>query len=265
MTSRTSRQAGFRLQAHGASDPGLAREDNEDAFAVLPEPGFFMVADGIAGAAAGEVASQITVDVIPGLLQEKLSALRSNAARDKVEAAVRQAMEEVNHALVAAARKRPDVGAIGTTLAAALCWRDSMLIAHLGDSRAYLHRGGALTPLTEDHALAAQLVRWGKLTESQAEDNPGRSTLLRYLGAEGELQPDFRWIRPRPKDRLLLCTDGLTSMLRQDAIQVIMETHPDPVHCCNALISRANQAGGKDNVTVVVVCFLHAEQQAAQS
>jgi protein phosphatase len=222
-----------------------------------------MVADGIAGAAAGEVASQITIDVIPGLLQEKLSALRSNAARERVEAAVRQAMQEVNDALVAAARKRPDVGAIGTTLVVALCWRDSMLISHLGDSRAYLHRGSALTPLTEDHALAAQLVRWGKLTARQAEENPGRSTLLRYLGAEGELQPDFRWIRPRPKDRLLLCTDGLTGMLEQEAIQVIMESYPGPAHCCDALISRANQAGGKDNITVVVVHFLYVEQQAA--
>ncbi len=255
MTLRSPGQAGLSVQAHGASDAGRVRDRNEDAFAVLPEQGLYIVADGIGGAAAGEVAGQIAVDALPRLLRERLCALRKTSVRQNVEAAVCEGLQEINDALVTAAQRRADVGTMGTTIVVALRWRASILIAHLGDSRAYLHRDGTLVRLTVDHALAAQLVRWGKLTESQAEDNPGRATLLRYLGGEGQLEPDFRWIAPQPSDRLLLCTDGLTGMLKDDEIEAVIDIAPDPARCCDALIARANEAGGKDNITVVVIGF----------
>jgi protein phosphatase len=229
------------------------RQANEDAFAVLPEQGLFIVADGIGGAAAGEAASQIAVEVVPATLRPRLSALRRNAARKKVEAAVREALQEVNDAMLSQGRQHSGVAGMGTTIVLAMMWRGSVLIAHLGDSRAYLYRDGGLIRLTEDHALAAQLVRWGKITESQAEGNPGRSTLLRYLGADEELVPDFRWIRPQVGDQLLLCSDGLTNMLSDDQIARVMSASGSLSSCCDRLIADANMAGGNDNITVLII------------
>ena len=167
--------------------------------------------------------------------------------------------------MVAQARGRPDLAGMGTTIVMALLWKDSVLIAHLGDSRAYLYREGSLERLTEDHALAAQLVRWGKITESQAEDNPGRSMLLRYLGADEALQPDFTWLKPDSGCLVLLCTDGLTNMLDDDEIGQVMNQPATLESYCHRLVARANQAGGKDNITVVALRLGKRETRACDT
>lgn len=249
------------MEAFGASDIGRKRQVNEDAFVVVPERGVFIVADGIGGTSGGKAASQVTVEALPGMLHRRTAKLRRRAARSEVQVAVRETLQDLNNAVVAAREQYSDVSEMGTTIVLALQWHDSILLAHLGDSRAYLHRDENLTRLTDDHALAAQLVRWGRLSESQAEDNPGRSQLLRYLGAEEELEPDFRWIQPAPGDRLLLCTDGLTSMLPDRMIEETLGSFTDPVRCCQELISRANEAGGADNITIVVIRFLDSARR----
>lgn len=259
MADTTSGHSHFAVEAHGASDVGRVREVNEDAFLVLDDRGLFIVADGVGGAAAGEVASEIAVSLVHVKLERRLRKLAENASQPVVQAVVADVLQEVNDVMIEQARKRPELEGMGTTLVLALLWQDHALIAHLGDSPAYLWRNGQLEKLTEDHSLAAELVRWGEITPSQAEDNPGRSTLLRYLGVQEKLDPDFIWLEPRAGDRLLLCTDGLTGMVGDEVIARILGACDTLAACCQTLIDHANEAGGKDNITVANVRFLEAE------
>ena len=245
----------IQVEAYGITDTGLHRDRNEDALAILPEQGMFIVADGIGGASGGDVASEVATTVVPLKLETRLAKLRRNAAKTKVEAVVQAVFQEINDALVKEAEKRLAGEGTGTTIVLSLNWKGAALIAHLGDSRAYLWRNGALTRLTEDHSLAAQLVRWGKIAESQAEKNPGSSTLLRYLGADEELDPGFTWVKLLSEDHLLLCSDGLTRMVSDDGIASILASSDALETCCQRLIDKANRAGGKDNITAVVVRF----------
>jgi protein phosphatase len=245
----------FSCEAHGLSDVGRTATQNEDAFAVLPEERIFIVADGIGGSVGGEVASAVAASVVPMKLEKRLRALPKNSGRKKVETTIREVMEDVNKTLVEHGRKVTGDAGPGTTIVMATIWKDYALITHLGDSRAYLWHDNVLHRLTEDHALAAQLVRWGKLSESQARDNPGRSTLLRYLGADEELAPDFCWVTPCAGDVLLLCTDGLTNMVDDKQITEILAAPSTLEEGCGKLIQSANQAGGKDNITVVLIRF----------
>lgn len=258
MRESTSALPKIWLDAYGVSDTGHHREQNEDAFVVLPKQELFIVADGIGGTSGGEVASEAAVTIVPLKLDKRLRKLRKNAAKTKVETVVCDVLQEVNAALVEQAREHMGGEGPGTTIVLALAWKGMFLIANLGDSRAYLWRDSVLSQLTEDHSLAAQLVRWGQITESQAVNNPGRSTLLRYLGADEELDPDFTWIMPQPGDQLLLCSDGLTGMVEDEEIAQILVSSGSLGTCCQRLIDKANRAGGKDNITAVVVRFRQA-------
>lgn len=251
----------WRVEAFGVTHRGLVRPENEDAFVVLPDEGVFMVADGIGGVAGGAVASQIAVEIVPALLRERLGAFRKNAAREKVQCAVREALQDVNDAMLRKASENPGQGDMGTTIVMALLWNNAVLIAHLGDSRAYRLRGSKITRLTQDHALAAQLVRWGKITENQAESNPGKSTLVQHIGADCDPEPDFRWLRPEPGCRLLLCTDGLTGMVNDLAIAHIISSSASVESCCTALVAQANEAGGMDNITALTIQFQETRLQ----
>ena len=243
----------IKLKAHGASNVGLRRQQNQDAFAVVSDQGIFAVADGIGGAMGGEVASEVAATFVPLKLGKRLAHLRRNAAKAKVEATVRTVLQEVNDALVERARDALHGAETGTTIVMAVAWKGLLLVAHMGDSRAYLWRSGTMRKLTEDHSLAAQLVRWGEITESQAKVNPGKATLLRFLGAAEEVVPDFTWVKLRPGDRFLLCSDGLTNMVGEEEIARAMTQVAPPAQCCRQLIDAANQAGGKDNITAVVI------------
>lgn len=252
------------VEAFGATHRGRVRPENEDAFAVLLDEGIFVVADGIGGVAGGAVASQITVEVVPAMVRKRLGRLRKNAAREKVQQAVREALRDVNEAMLRKAHEYGGVGNMGTTIVMAVLWKKSILITHLGDSRAYYLRGNAIERLTEDHALAAQLVRWGQITDSEAETNPGKSTLTRHLGAAWDPEPDLRWLKPEPGCRLLLCTDGLTSMLNDEEIACITNSSASAESCCKTLVARANEAGGKDNVTVLALQFQETRRQSGK-
>lgn len=242
-------------EATGMSDTGRVATHNEDAIAILPEHGIFLVADGIGGSVGGEIASAIAANVVPLKLESRLATLPAKAGKAVVEATVRQVLQEVNRALVDHADKQSGAPGPATTIVLAVRWKVTVLIAHLGDSRAYLWHDGRLTRLTEDHALAAQLVRWGKLTESGAKDNPGRSTLLRYLGADEILEPDFCWVTPAANDVLLLCSDGLTNMVDDARIAEVLAYASAASDHCQRLIEQANEAGGKDNISAIVVRF----------
>jgi PPM family protein phosphatase len=233
------------LEPFGATDAGKVRANNEDALLVGEgrDETLFVVADGIGGFEAGEVASRIAVDV-----------LRELEPGASFEAAIREA----NRRILAVGRGDERLSGMGTTIVATRFGgtREEPVaeIAHVGDSRAYLLRGGSLRPLTEDHSLVAELVRSGDLTRDQAAEHPQKNLITRALGAEEEVEVDTVVLPVEAGDRLLLCSDGLTDMVPEANIGEILAGSPgDPEKPARTLVSAALDAGGSDNVTVVVV------------
>jgi protein phosphatase len=220
---------------------GLQRRDNEDnSFARAP---VFVVADGMGGAQAGEVASQIAVDAFAQGLPEDGSPEERLAARAR----------EANQRIYELSRQQRERAGMGTTLTAAYLGDDDLAIAHVGDSRAYLFRDGELTQLTRDHSLVDDLVKLGKLTEEQAAEHPQRSIITRALGPEAYVEVDT-WSYPvRGGDIVMLCSDGLTTMVSKDRVAEILGSANGLAATAEALIDAANRAGGRDNVTVVLV------------
>ncbi len=222
------------------TDTGRQRRENEDsAFARAP---VFVVADGMGGAQAGEVASRIAVEAFADGLPD------SGTPEERLASRVVEANQRI-HEVSITERER---AGMGTTLTAAYLDGSQLAIAHVGDSRAYLFRDGELKRLTQDHSLVDELVRRGKLTEEQAAEHPQRSIITRALGPEPSVEVDT-WTYPvRAGDVLLLCSDGLTSMVPEDRVQGILASNSDLDRAAQALIDQANEAGGRDNITVVL-------------
>src|SRR5450755_4397691 len=222
------------------TDTGLQRRDNEDsAYARAP---VFVVADGMGGAQAGEVASQIAVEAFEQGLPEDGSPEERLATRAR----------EANRRIHELSQTQSERAGMGTTLTAAYLNGDDLVIAHVGDSRAYLFRDETLRRLTEDHSLVEELVRRGKLTEEQAAEHPQRSIITRALGIELDVEVDT-WTYPaRAGDVVLLCSDGLTSMIGEAQIAEILGSETDLDRAGEQLIAAANEAGGRDNITVVL-------------
>jgi PPM family protein phosphatase len=222
------------------TDTGRQRRDNEDnAFARAP---VFVVADGMGGAQAGEVASQIAVEVFEQGLPDSGSPEQRLAER----------VREANRRIYERSQTDHERAGMGTTLTAAYLDDASLAIAHVGDSRAYLFRGGSLERLTQDHSLVEELVRQEKLTPEQAAEHPQRSIITRALGPEESVEVDT-WTYPvRAGDVLLLCSDGLTSMVSEQRVAEILSTAGTLAAAADALIDEANGAGGRDNITVVM-------------
>jgi len=223
-----------------ATDVGLVRSNNEDAY--LTAPPLFAVADGMGGHRAGEVASAGAIRT-----------LREGAGHDTDSLVA--AVQAANRAVHTEASANPDLAGMGTTITAMMTRHDAAQIVHVGDSRAYLLRDGRLRRLTQDHTVVERLAREGKIPADEVDRHPQRSVLERALGVSPEVDVDVQLLDVRPGDRLLLCTDGLTSMLDDDDIREILEATPDPQAAAQALVEAALAAGGKDNVTVVIVDF----------
>lgn len=222
------------------TDIGCVRDHNEDSLVV--QPPLYVVADGMGGHAAGEVASEIAVQVI---------AERAPSTPDGAElsAAVGAANEEI----LLAARDGRGRDGMGTTVTAAILEGERLVIAQVGDSRAYLLHQGRLQQLTRDHSLVADMIEAGRLTPEEARVHPGRSVITRALGSVEGTQPDIYELNVEAGDRLLLCSDGLTGMVRDAEIEKILSHVHDPQQCASQLTDEALAAGGHDNVTVVVV------------
>src|SRR5581483_9075732 len=222
------------------TDTGRQRRDNEDsAFARAP---VFVVADGMGGAQAGEVASRLAIEAFEHGLPDEGSPEERLATR----------VREANHQIYERSRADRGRAGMGTTLTAAYVDDAHVAIAHVGDSRAYLFRDGTLQRLTQDHSLVDELVRRGKLTEEQAAEHPQRSIITRALGPEPDVEVDT-WTYPgRSGDVILLCSDGLTSMISEDRVRGVLSAHVNLDAAADALIHEANEAGGRDNITVVL-------------
>jgi PPM family protein phosphatase len=234
----------FRLGA--ASDRGRIREGNEDSF-VASGP-LAAVADGMGGAQAGEVASAAAADELRSL-QDGGPWRTDRSAGD----ALKQAVLEANRRIREMAAGDKSLEGMGTTVTALLKDGDVVHLAHVGDSRAYLLRGGELSQLTEDHTLVQELVKQGKLRPEEAKRHPQGSIITRALGADADVQVDTATFKIVPGDRLLLCTDGLTAVVDPATIRNVLLRTRDPQQASERLVAMANEQGGPDNVTVVVL------------
>ena len=225
-----------------STHPGMVRDSNEDS--VIPEtdgasvgPILVAVADGMGGHAAGEVASLLAIETV------------SNS-----EAPLSDRVIEANRVVMEAAEDRPDRYGMGTTLTAGEFRPDgTLLVGHVGDSRLYLYRGSNLLQVTTDHSLVAEYVASGAISAEEAEHHPQRNVITRALGIDWEIIVDSHTVHLRAGDRVLICSDGLSSMVPHAEIAAILQEEPAPQASCWALVEAANQAGGEDNITVAVV------------
>ncbi len=228
-------------QSAGLSDAGRRRRHNEDAY--VCEPPLFAIADGMGGAQAGELASRLAAASVGRASTAGL------AGRNRVVALI----EEANRSVYERAAEDEAASGMGTTMTVALVEDDVVWLGHVGDSRAYLVREGKLEQVTEDHSLVAELVRSGRLTADEADTHPHRSVITRAVGTEPDVEIDTIAVRPRAEDVFLLCSDGLTDMVDDDAILALVEeSRRDLPRAAKALIDTANAAGGEDNITVLL-------------
>lgn len=222
------------------TDVGQVRSHNEDS--VLVEPPLYVVADGLGGHEAGEVASSIAVET-----------LRDHAPRRADANALARAVKAANREVIRAAREGVGRSGMGTTLTAAIVEGGRIALAHVGDSRAYLLHGGILRQLTQDHSMVADMIRRGQITESDARVHPHRSVITRALGTDAEMVADTYEIDAGTGDRLLLCSDGLSGLIEDTRIAEILGGHRSPEDAAAELIAAANESGGHDNISVIVV------------
>jgi protein phosphatase len=249
----------MQVKAYGLTHVGRQRQHNEDSFRVEDDAKLFLVADGMGGHAAGEVASRIAVDSISEfILHSKTDDGTWPHAYDehfrrstnRLMAAVRLANTRVLEAM----RKDARLRGMGTTVVASLVDEDIFSVAHVGDSRAYLIRDRHISRITNDHSWVFEQVQAGMLTEAEAEKHPLRNVITRALGGALQVAPDASEIEARPGDVYLLCSDGLTGMVPEEEIlKVVTESDGDLKRACQALIEAANEHGGLDNVTAVLV------------
>lgn len=235
------------IHAFGLTDKGRVRPHNEDALLVEPEAGIFAVADGMGGHAAGEVASRIAIETVDELLARK------RALPDDIPGTLRSIVQEANQRIADRIKQSPECAGMGTTLVIAAVSGSTVWLAHVGDSRAYILHDGAIRQLTSDHSFVNELVRLGMLTAEQASRDPRRNVVTRALGSDPSVVPDVIEEECEPGDVLLLCSDGLNTMLRDEQILQAMSMAPEDLEdACRQLVSGANDAGGEDNITVVL-------------
>ena len=236
----TARSRKGALTTFGSrTDVGCLRDHNEDSLVVAPP--LFVVADGMGGHAAGEVASEIAVNVMAEL-----------APKHPDAEALGRAVEEANRAIIRAAHEGVGREGMGTTVTATMLENERLIIAQVGDSRAYLLHHGKLQQLTRDHSLMADMIEAGQLTPEEARVHPNRSVITRALGSDPHVRPDLYEINVQTGDRLLVCSDGLSSMIRDPEIEAVLSRVRDPQRCAAQLVNEAIAAGGHDNVTVIV-------------
>ena len=239
----------------GGTDKGRVREQNQDRWFADAQQGIYLVADGMGGTSHGELASRAVVEVLPRLVGQrmhKIARLDDPSAADRLQ----QAVADMSDYLYDEAKQHSRLGSMGSTVVLALVHDGHALIAHLGDSRAYLLRQGRLERLTKDHNVAQILVESGEISADEAVDHPTRSRLTRFVGMEADALPDVRLVKLEPGDQLLLCSDGLYTMVTTGQMEATLMESRTAANARDRLISAANEAGGTDNIAALIVAVL---------
>lgn len=245
----------------GLTDVGLKREGNEDSFSIDKKLGLFVVADGMGGHSAGEVASQMAVDLINKSYKKWIG---SDALEDDLFGYFDPSLSIIGNYLLSSIRLansvihemaavNPEYNGMGTTVAVLVVMPDLIIIANVGDSRIYLVRNGRIERLSKDHSIVAEQVEMGIMTDEEAEQSPLKHVLTRNLGSAKQLDAEIFEIEPSSKDRFVLCSDGLTDLVSDDEIQQMVEAEGDPEVLCRSFIDKALTRGAHDNTTVISV------------
>jgi len=247
-----------RIASGGQSDVGQQRANNEDCFRIVQPLNLFVVSDGMGGEAHGEIASAMAVEtVVKACMGEETDTVAASAQMQpgwsEQTRRLFNAAHLANKKIYESAEANPQQQGMGATLTAAWINEEKLSVVHVGDSRVYLLRSGVLQQLTSDHSLVAEQVRRGILTAAEAEHSELQSVLLRALGTQPDVEVDAEEHTLFPGDILLLCTDGLTRMVAEQKIVATLQSESDPARAAEKLVALANENGGADNVTVVVV------------
>jgi len=239
----------MKAQVHGLTDVGRRRENNQDNLLVDEEHDVYAVADGMGGHAAGDVASRIAIQALAETVNESAE---NNEANELLVEAFREGNRRICESVLA----RGEWRGMGTTIVALALRDDRVILGHVGDSRGYVLRDDALIQLTNDHSWVAEQVRMGLLTAEEAHKHPTRNIVTRAMGNRLELDVEVSEQEARPGDVFLLCSDGLNSMIGDDEIGSILgRNREDAVKACKELIDAANESGGDDNITTVVLAI----------
>ncbi len=233
------------MRAEALTHVGLVRKGNEDSYLLNESLGLFVVADGMGGHEAGEVASKIAVQTVE-------RALSGAAAK---QGALPSAIRQANNEIYMQAQVDHGLHGMGTTITAVHCFADQVNIGHVGDSRAYLIRGGQATLLTRDHSLVNELLRCGQITEQEAENHPQKNIVTRALGTEPMVDVDILTPIIEPHDKLLLCTDGLSNLIKGEEMAKIIQAERSTSLALKALVQMALDRGGFDNITALLIEF----------
>ena len=249
----------MRVLGGGATDVGRVRSNNEDCFRLVQPLNLFVLSDGMGGEAHGEVASALAVETVVKHCMEAetnpAAPVYGNPAAGLSFRAKRlvSAVHLANRNIFKSAEEHPEQSGMGATLTAMWIDGNALSVAHVGDSRAYLLRSGMLQQLTSDHSLVAEQVRRGIISATEAEQSDMQSVLLRALGTQPQVEVDSEEQELFQRDVLLLCSDGLTRMVTEPEIAGTLQAEPDPTRAAEKLIALANERGGVDNITVIVV------------
>ena len=253
----------FRIEVAGETNVGRKRNHNEDNFAILAEFGLFIVADGMGGHASGEVASKMAVEAMQEFFSqtqddpERTWPYKMDRTKGYEENRLITGIKLANLRIYECAQREAKKRGMGTTFVGLFTVNDGIYVAHVGDSRVYRFRGGKLEMLTEDHSLLNDYIKMKRLTAEEIANFPHKNVIVRALGMKDTVKVDTRFEAPAPNDTYLLCSDGLSGPVTDDEMQLILNQHTDLKAASSALIDKANENGGPDNVTCVLVRWTH--------
>ena len=249
------------IEAGLASDKGRVRENNEDACLVLPAEQVYVVADGVGGNNSGEYASKTAVTCVAEFIREK--ELGNVSDETELATLLHQCINEVNKTIFTTARELPESKGMATTLVICVIRNERAYFVNIGDSRAYLKRGGSVFQVTEDHSYVNTLLKLGVITREEAKDHARGNIITRAIGAEANVHGDLYQTDLEDGDVIMLCTDGLHNELTEDQINTVITAEKGMKELAHELVCKANEAGGGDNVTVVCLKYrkgAHNEQ-----
>lgn len=253
----------FNIECAGETDVGKKRSHNEDNFSIVEEENLFIVADGMGGHACGEVASQMAVEIVRDFFKatsedpETTWPYKMDKTKSFAENRLIMGIKLANLRIYEAAKRDVRKRGMGSTIVATYFTKEGVYLAHVGDSRIYRIRNGNITQLTEDHSLLNDYIKMKKLTEEEIANFPHKNVIVRALGMKDTVKVDTLFEVPQKNDIYLLCTDGLSGMVPDNImLQIVEENKNELQTACNKLIEKANENGGVDNITVVLVKWL---------
>lgn len=245
-----------KLEFAGLTDIGRVRSHNEDIIDMCEEHALFILADGMGGYNAGEIASQMSVEIVKKhIIHKQTSSWLPKLAWQTLTPGmwINEAVAEANAQVLAYGNKHLDSKGMGTTIVVALCYYDKLIIGHIGDSRAYLLRNQILSQITHDHSVVQTQVDAGLITKDEARTSPIKNLITRAVGTYDEIEVEIRQHTMQTDDIYLLCSDGLSDMLEHTQIQnLLLQESNNLQNCCEILVKKANEQGGFDNISVIL-------------